>query len=150
MDLFHCPYRIWWTGGSHWPGRSDTSERNMTHGSISPWTDQSDCSEMTFLKPTQRLHGKRDQITGFITSVCLFLLSQVKHCRLVRVLCYMSCYAMCVLVNWQMCVCRYMVPIVWMPMVIYLSWYCYTLLAQETTRLYITSGVWKVCFKTLS
>ncbi|KAG1938230.1 fatty acid 2-hydroxylase [Pimephales promelas] len=33
----------------------------------------------------------------------------------------------------------YMVPIVWMPMVIYLSWYCYTLLAQERTRLFITS-----------
>ncbi|XP_051545850.1 fatty acid 2-hydroxylase-like [Myxocyprinus asiaticus] len=33
----------------------------------------------------------------------------------------------------------YMVPIVWMPLVIYLSWYCYTLLAQESTRLFITS-----------
>ncbi|XP_073687938.1 fatty acid 2-hydroxylase [Garra rufa] len=33
----------------------------------------------------------------------------------------------------------YMVPIVWLPMVIYLSWYCYTLLAQERTRLFITS-----------
>lgn len=33
----------------------------------------------------------------------------------------------------------YMVPIVWLPLVIYLSWYCYALLAQESTRLYITS-----------
>lgn len=33
----------------------------------------------------------------------------------------------------------YMVPIVWMPLVIYLSWYCYSLLAQETTRLVISS-----------
>uniref|UniRef100_A0A8C2Q0L3 Fatty acid 2-hydroxylase n=1 Tax=Cyprinus carpio TaxID=7962 RepID=A0A8C2Q0L3_CYPCA len=33
----------------------------------------------------------------------------------------------------------YMVPIVWMPLVIFLSWYCYTLLAQERTRLFITS-----------
>ncbi|KAK7117431.1 hypothetical protein R3I94_022865 [Phoxinus phoxinus] len=33
----------------------------------------------------------------------------------------------------------YMVPIVWMPLVIYLSWYCYTLLAQERTRLCITT-----------
>lgn len=33
----------------------------------------------------------------------------------------------------------YMVPIVWMPVVIFLSWYCFTLLAQERTRLFITS-----------
>ncbi|XP_076878357.1 fatty acid 2-hydroxylase [Brachyhypopomus gauderio] len=33
----------------------------------------------------------------------------------------------------------YMVPAVWMPLVIYLSWYCYSLLAQGGTRLFITS-----------
>ncbi|KAK2838465.1 hypothetical protein Q7C36_013279 [Tachysurus vachellii] len=33
----------------------------------------------------------------------------------------------------------YMVPAVWMPLVIYLSWYGYSLLAQESTRLFITS-----------
>ncbi|TRY87977.1 hypothetical protein DNTS_007010, partial [Danionella cerebrum] len=33
----------------------------------------------------------------------------------------------------------YMVPIVWLPLVFYLSWYCYTLLAQETTRVFFTS-----------
>ncbi|KAI7812132.1 fatty acid 2-hydroxylase [Triplophysa rosa] len=33
----------------------------------------------------------------------------------------------------------YMVPIVWLPLVVYLSWYCYTLLAQERTRVHITS-----------
>ncbi|MFT7813909.1 fatty acid 2-hydroxylase [Arapaima gigas] len=34
----------------------------------------------------------------------------------------------------------YMVPAVWMPLVFYLSWYCYTTLAQEKTRLYLSSG----------
>ncbi|XP_028813229.1 fatty acid 2-hydroxylase [Denticeps clupeoides] len=33
----------------------------------------------------------------------------------------------------------YMVPAVWMPLVIYLIWYCYTLLSQESTRLFFTS-----------
>ncbi|KAF7707617.1 fatty acid 2-hydroxylase [Silurus meridionalis] len=33
----------------------------------------------------------------------------------------------------------FMVPAVWMPLVIYLSWYSYSLLAQGSTRLYITS-----------
>lgn len=32
----------------------------------------------------------------------------------------------------------YMVPIVWMPLVFYLSWYCYSLLAQGSTRLDLT------------
>ncbi|XP_034144283.1 fatty acid 2-hydroxylase isoform X3 [Esox lucius] len=30
----------------------------------------------------------------------------------------------------------YMVPVVWIPLVIYLSWYSYTTLGQETTRLF--------------
>ncbi|XP_048828609.1 fatty acid 2-hydroxylase [Brienomyrus brachyistius] len=34
----------------------------------------------------------------------------------------------------------YMVPVVWMPLVLYLSWYCYTTLAQEKTRLFITKN----------
>ncbi|XP_024279126.1 fatty acid 2-hydroxylase [Oncorhynchus tshawytscha] len=33
----------------------------------------------------------------------------------------------------------YMVPAVWMPLVFYLSWYCYTTLAQETTRLFAST-----------
>lgn len=33
----------------------------------------------------------------------------------------------------------YWVPIVWMPIVIYLSWYCYTTLAQGTSRVVVTS-----------
>ncbi len=123
----------------------------MTHGSISLWTDQSDCSRMTFLRPTQRLHGKRNHIQDWASlaaSGC-----SVKHCTLV-ILCYRICYVICEwwlinrYLNFAVCVCRYMVPIVWMPLVIYLSWYCYALLAQERTRLFITSGVCKVCFKT--
>lgn len=34
----------------------------------------------------------------------------------------------------------YWVPIVWLPIVFYLSWHCYTTLAQGTTRLALTSG----------
>uniref|UniRef100_A0A4W5QPG2 Fatty acid 2-hydroxylase n=1 Tax=Hucho hucho TaxID=62062 RepID=A0A4W5QPG2_9TELE len=33
----------------------------------------------------------------------------------------------------------YMVPAVWMPLVFYLSWYCYTTLALETTRLFAST-----------
>uniref|UniRef100_A0A8C6UMS9 Fatty acid 2-hydroxylase n=1 Tax=Neogobius melanostomus TaxID=47308 RepID=A0A8C6UMS9_9GOBI len=33
----------------------------------------------------------------------------------------------------------YWVPIVWMPLVIYLSWYCYTTLAKGTSRIEVTS-----------
>ncbi|KAJ8248824.1 hypothetical protein GJAV_G00228140 [Gymnothorax javanicus] len=33
----------------------------------------------------------------------------------------------------------YMVPLVWMPLVIYLSWYCYNILAQEQTRVFLTT-----------
>uniref|UniRef100_A0A8C9SRM3 Fatty acid 2-hydroxylase n=1 Tax=Scleropages formosus TaxID=113540 RepID=A0A8C9SRM3_SCLFO len=33
----------------------------------------------------------------------------------------------------------YMVPAVWMPLVFYLSWYCYTTLSQEKTRLHLTT-----------
>ncbi|XP_029910431.1 fatty acid 2-hydroxylase [Myripristis murdjan] len=33
----------------------------------------------------------------------------------------------------------YWVPAVWLPIVFYLSWHCYTTLAQETTRLVLTS-----------
>ncbi|KAG7468490.1 hypothetical protein MATL_G00143320 [Megalops atlanticus] len=32
----------------------------------------------------------------------------------------------------------YMVPLVWMPLVLYLSWHCYITLAQEKTRLFLT------------
>ncbi|KAJ8272221.1 hypothetical protein COCON_G00110800 [Conger conger] len=32
----------------------------------------------------------------------------------------------------------YMVPLVWIPVVFYLSWYCYTSLAEEKTRLFLT------------
>ncbi|XP_063052980.1 fatty acid 2-hydroxylase [Engraulis encrasicolus] len=34
----------------------------------------------------------------------------------------------------------YMVPLVWMPLVFYLSHYCWTLLSQERTRLHLTSN----------
>ncbi|KAG9272016.1 fatty acid 2-hydroxylase [Astyanax mexicanus] len=44
----------------------------------------------------------------------------------------------------------YMVPAVWMPLVIYLSWYCYSLLAQGSTRVFLTSDysipIHKYCF----
>ncbi|KAM4618954.1 fatty acid 2-hydroxylase [Polymixia lowei] len=33
----------------------------------------------------------------------------------------------------------YWVPVVWLPIVFYLSWHCYTMLAQGTTRLALTS-----------
>ncbi|KAM6972930.1 fatty acid 2-hydroxylase [Aplochiton taeniatus] len=33
----------------------------------------------------------------------------------------------------------YWVPVVWLPMVFYFSWYCYTTLAQESTRLFLTA-----------
>ncbi|KAI1890081.1 hypothetical protein AGOR_G00169540 [Albula goreensis] len=33
----------------------------------------------------------------------------------------------------------YMVPLVWIPLVLYLSWYSYTTLAQENTRLFLTT-----------
>ncbi|XP_034443455.1 fatty acid 2-hydroxylase [Hippoglossus hippoglossus] len=35
----------------------------------------------------------------------------------------------------------YWVPVVWLPIVFYLSWYCYTTLAQGTTRIVLTSDV---------
>ncbi|XP_072290486.1 fatty acid 2-hydroxylase [Eucyclogobius newberryi] len=35
----------------------------------------------------------------------------------------------------------YWVPIVWMPLVIYLSWYCYTTLAKGASRIDLTSGL---------
>lgn len=39
-----------------------------------------------------------------------------------------------------MCCCRYWVPVVWLPIVFYLSWSCYMTLAQGTTRIVFTSG----------
>ncbi|XP_060932428.1 fatty acid 2-hydroxylase [Limanda limanda] len=35
----------------------------------------------------------------------------------------------------------YWVPVVWLPIVFYLSWYCFTTLAQGTTRIALTSDV---------
>eukprot|EP00064_Thunnus_orientalis_P011597 superscaffoldBa00001688_g11628 len=36
---------------------------------------------------------------------------------------------------------RYWVPVVWLPIVFYLIWYCYTTLAKGTTKLLVTSDV---------
>lgn len=35
---------------------------------------------------------------------------------------------------------RYWVPVVWLPIVFYLCWHCYTTLAQGNTRLQLTTG----------
>lgn len=35
---------------------------------------------------------------------------------------------------------RYWVPVVWLPIVFYFSWHCYTTLAEGTTRIVLTSG----------
>lgn len=43
------------------------------------------------------------------------------------------------------CCCRYWVLVVWVPVVFYLSWYCYTTLAQGSTRITITSGNARLC-----
>ncbi|KAL6107273.1 fa2h [Pungitius sinensis] len=47
----------------------------------------------------------------------------------------------------------YWVPVVWLPVVFYFSWYCYTSLAKGTTRLNLASGVsvpiHKYCFPLL-
>ncbi|XP_037307590.2 fatty acid 2-hydroxylase [Pungitius pungitius] len=47
----------------------------------------------------------------------------------------------------------YWVPVVWLPVVFYFSWYCYTSLAKGTTRLNLASGIsvpiHKYCFPLL-
>uniref|UniRef100_A0AAQ4NSH4 Fatty acid 2-hydroxylase n=2 Tax=Gasterosteus aculeatus aculeatus TaxID=481459 RepID=A0AAQ4NSH4_GASAC len=47
----------------------------------------------------------------------------------------------------------YWVPVVWLPVVFYFSWYCYTTLGEGTTRLNLTSGIsvpiHKYCFPLL-
>lgn len=35
---------------------------------------------------------------------------------------------------------RYWVPVVWLPVVFYFCWYCYTTLAKSNTRIVLTSG----------
>lgn len=53
-------YRIWWTGGSPWLGRSATLERNTMHGFTSQLTDQSDCLETPSWRPAPRLPGNAE------------------------------------------------------------------------------------------
>ncbi|XP_040023967.2 fatty acid 2-hydroxylase-like [Gasterosteus aculeatus] len=47
----------------------------------------------------------------------------------------------------------YWVPVLWLPVVFYFSWYCYTTLGEGTTRLNLTSGIsvpiHKYCFPLL-
>lgn len=40
----------------------------------------------------------------------------------------------------NLCGCRYWVPVVWLPLVFYVSWHCYTTMAQGTSRVFLTSG----------
>ncbi|XP_031731514.1 LOW QUALITY PROTEIN: fatty acid 2-hydroxylase [Anarrhichthys ocellatus] len=49
-------------------------------------------------------------------------------CVCVSYCCVLSCY-------------RYWVPVVWLPIVFYFTWHCYTTLAKGTTRLNLTSGI---------